>query len=253
MRETILEKLAQIEKDKQVKILYACESGSRAWGFASPDSDYDVRFIYMHPADYYLSIDEAGDTIELPINDVLDISGWDIRKALKLLRKSNPPLTEWLQSPIVYLKHDDFYTELREFSSKYFIPRSGYNHYLSMTVNTFEGDLSAETVKLKKYFYALRPILACLWIVEKGTLPPMEFDKLRVMANDVVVQKAIDNLLVQKTNADEKFSMQPISVLHNYIAQSIEYCRQNEQRVQAKRNESDELNKLFRKYLNAGG
>ena len=94
MREIILEKLTQIEQDKQVKILYACESGSRAWGFASPDSDFDVRFIYIHQPDYYLSIDNGSDVIELPVNEVLDISGWDIRKALKLFRKSNPPLME---------------------------------------------------------------------------------------------------------------------------------------------------------------
>lgn len=100
----ILARLEQIEKDEDVTIFYACESGSRAWGFPSADSDYDVRFIYVRPRDWYLSIDveEKRDVIERPINDALDISGWDLRKALKLLRKSNPPLLEWLSSPIVY-------------------------------------------------------------------------------------------------------------------------------------------------------
>ena len=104
MKEEILRRLDQIEREDDVRIVYACESGSRAWGFESTDSDWDVRFIYVHPRDWYLSIDvgEKRDVIERPINDELDISGWDLRKALKLLRKSNPPLLEWLSSPIVY-------------------------------------------------------------------------------------------------------------------------------------------------------
>lgn len=94
MREEILKRLTDIEGEEDVKIFYACESGSRAWGFPSADSDYDVRFLYRHPEEWYLSVDleEKRDVIERPINDDLDISGWDLRKALKLLRKSNPPL-----------------------------------------------------------------------------------------------------------------------------------------------------------------
>jgi predicted nucleotidyltransferase len=98
----ILEQLEQIEQEEQVTILYACESGSRAWGFPSQDSDYDVRFIYLHKPEWYLSIYDKRDVIERPINNMLDINGWDLRKALNLFRKSNPPLLEWLQSPIQY-------------------------------------------------------------------------------------------------------------------------------------------------------
>src|ERR1044072_9601128 len=102
MQEIIQQQIRNIEKEHHVRILYACESGSRAWGFASPDSDYDVRFIYTRRADDYLSISERRDVIELPVNEVLDIGGWDIRKALQLFLKSNAPLYEWLQSPVVY-------------------------------------------------------------------------------------------------------------------------------------------------------
>jgi len=107
---TILERLAAIEHTELVHILYACESGSRAWGFASPDSDYDVRFIYVRPRDWYLSIDleRRRDVIERPIEGVLDINGWDLRKALQLMRKSNPPLFEWLHSPLVYRAQAEF-------------------------------------------------------------------------------------------------------------------------------------------------
>ena len=107
MRKQILKKLAEIEMEHDVRIIYACESGSRAWGVPSKDSDYDVRFIYAHPRDYYLSISPLRDVIELPIDPVFDINGWDIRKALSLLRKSNIRLLEWLQSPIVYVQSDE--------------------------------------------------------------------------------------------------------------------------------------------------
>jgi uncharacterized protein len=99
--------LSDIEKTHQVKIIYSCESGSRAWGFPSADSDYDVRFLYLHPVDWYLSIEDKRDVIEVPIKNKLDITGWDLRKALQLFRKSNPPLLEWLGSPIVYWERYD--------------------------------------------------------------------------------------------------------------------------------------------------
>src|SRR5262245_32616508 len=108
MKETIIEKLHEIELSQQVQVLFACESGSRAWGFHSIDSDYDVRFVYMHRSDWYLSIEDKKDVIELPVNEVLDISGWDLRKALKLFRSSNSVIYEWLQSPILYIEGDGF-------------------------------------------------------------------------------------------------------------------------------------------------
>ena len=104
MEQLIHSRLIEIEAKNAIKIVYACESGSRAWGFPSANSDYDVRFIYIRPVDWYLSIYEKRDVIEYPIDEQLDISGWDLKKALQLLRKTNPPLLEWLGSPIVYLE-----------------------------------------------------------------------------------------------------------------------------------------------------
>ncbi len=104
MENKIKIQLKKIEREHKVKILYAIESGSRVWGFASQDSDFDVRFIYVHHKDWYLSIESKRDVIEMPLEGDLDINGWDLTKALGLFRKSNPPLYEWLQSPIVYLK-----------------------------------------------------------------------------------------------------------------------------------------------------
>jgi len=96
MKEKIKANLKQIEKEKQVEIVFAVESGSRAWGFASPDSDYDIRFIYKHDLEYYLSLWEKTDVIEFMTEDDLDGSGWDLRKTVKLLAKSNAPLLEWV-------------------------------------------------------------------------------------------------------------------------------------------------------------
>ena len=204
MQEIILEKLKAIEHQFDVRMLYACESGSRAWGFASANSDYDVRFIYVHKSDYYLSIDDLRDVIEVPINDLLDINGWELRKALRLFRKSNAPLYEWLQSPIVYAAEPTFVMEMKALMSTYFSLRAGMHHYLSMAKGVFENELSGERVKLKKYFYALRPILAAKWIADMKTIPPMDFESLRVLMPGRI-STVVDELLSIKVKVDESF------------------------------------------------
>ena len=176
MREQIVEQLRLIEKEEQVRIIYACESGSRAWGFPSKDSDYDVRFLYIRPADWYLSIFDRRDVIERPISDMLDINGWDIRKALNLFRKSNPPLLEWLQSPLVYMEAFTVTEQIRRLSPLTFSPRSCMYHYLHMAKGNYRMYLQGEQVNIKKYFYVLRPVLACQWIERSNTMPPIEFD-----------------------------------------------------------------------------
>jgi predicted nucleotidyltransferase len=120
---------AQVEAERNVRVLFACESGSRAWGFASRDSDYDVRFLYVQRRDWYLSVDDRRDVIELPIADNLDVSGWELRKALRLLRKSNPPLLEWLKSPIVYHEDPAFVAEFGALAAKFYSPRRCFAHY----------------------------------------------------------------------------------------------------------------------------
>lgn len=177
MEKDILSKSHAIEKDYQVKILYAVESGSRAWGFASKDSDYDVRFIYAHPVECYLSIEEKSGVIECPVSNLLDINGWDIKKALRLFKKSNPPLYEWLHSPIIYLEQGNFAQQLRKLMSTYYSPISSLKHYFHMAKGNYRDYLTGKRVKVKKYFYVLRPILACMWVERWGTVPPMEFER----------------------------------------------------------------------------
>jgi predicted nucleotidyltransferase len=249
MINVIKEKLRNIELQHQVKILYACESGSRAWGFASVDSDFDVRFIYARPLNDYLGIRDHKDVIELPVNEVLDINGWDIKKALKLFLKSNAPLYEWLQSPIVYQEHGTLANELRVLMHSHFSSRAGCHHYLSMTYNTFENDLQGSQVKLKKYFYALRPALACLWIIEKKTVPPMEFSKLRTLVQDAQWHQTVDELLKQKQAADEKALITPIAILQQWIEETLVYCKQQAGTIPPYTPDIDELNALFRKHI----
>jgi len=157
--------LALVEAERNVRVLFACESGSRAWGFASRDSDYDVRFIYVHPRDWYLSVEDRRDVIEQPIAEDLDVSGWELRKVLRLLRKSNPPLLEWLKSPVVYQHDPVFAAEFGALAAEFYSPRRCYAHYLHMASGNWRHYLrSREVVSLKKYLYVFQALLACRWI-----------------------------------------------------------------------------------------
>lgn len=148
MRKKIKEQLRRIEDAENIKILLAVESGSRAWGFASPDSDYDVRFVYIRSLEDYLRLDAIRDVIELPIDDVLDINGWDLQKTLRLLHKSNPTLFEWFSSPIVY-KKTEFSDKFRDLMMHYFSPKKTLYHYVSMAEGNYADKLDNCRVKLE--------------------------------------------------------------------------------------------------------
>jgi predicted nucleotidyltransferase len=171
-------KLKEIEAEHDIKILYACESGSRAWGFPSPDSDYDARFLYVHNTDWYMAINEQADTIDIPINGELDINGWEIRKSLRLLTKHNAVLYEWIQSPIIYRNNNAFRKEFTKIATDSFSPISCIHHYLSMVKGFYKEIEASDEVKLKKYLYCYRASLAANWIAEKKSVPPMEIEKL---------------------------------------------------------------------------
>jgi uncharacterized protein len=249
MVEIIKQKLKELEQDNNIKVLYACESGSRAWGFPSTDSDFDVRFIYARPINDYLGIIEIRDVVELPVNEVLDIGGWDIKKALKLFLKSNGPLYEWLQSPIVYQDSAGFAEELREFMPKYFSLKAAGHHYLSMALNTVNNDLQSEQIKLKRLFYALRSVLVCKWLTEKQTVPPMELSHLRVLVDNGEFQATLDDLLKQKTLSDEKTLINSIPLLADWLNTTLADCKTAIEKLPANHQKPDELNELFRKYL----
>lgn len=249
MEATIIRELDKIERDHQVRILLAIESGSRAWGFASPDSDYDVRFIYARTQDSYLSIADRKDVIELPVNQELDISGWDLRKALQLFLKSNATLYEWLQSPIVYREYTNLARDLRMLMPGYYSFRAGCHHYLSMAKNAYEGDLQGDQIRLKKYFYALRPALASSWILQKQMVPPMEFGILRNLVKDAAWQTAVDQLLEQKSRTDEKGLIAPIALFQNWIGETIDNNLAAANAIAPTYRGTEELDELFRKYI----
>jgi predicted nucleotidyltransferase len=136
MLEVIREKLKEIEECENIKIIHCVESGSRAWGFASPDSDYDVRFIYIRPLEYYLRLDKTRDVIEWQLDDTLDINGWDLQKALRLLHKSNPTLFEWNNSPIVY-KTTPEWARISAVIDRFFQKKAGLYHYLRAARNNY--------------------------------------------------------------------------------------------------------------------
>lgn len=257
MNEIIVKKLLEIEERFQVKILYAIESGSRAWGFPSKDSDYDVRFIYIHQPEWYLSIDPQGiggkrDVIEEPINDLLDISGWEITKALRLFRKNNPPLLEWLKSDILYYQKYSFVDNIRSLESKVFYPNAMLHHYLNMAKNNYREYLQGEQVKIKKYFYVLRPLLACNWIEKYNMTPPIRFQELlEDIIPDSELKNEVEHLLKRKLQGEELDIESRVEVINNYIEHEIKRIEKYVKSLNVELKDPTKLlDELFRHTLN---
>lgn len=222
MKDKILAEIKRIEEQYKVKVCYAVESGSRAWGFPSRNSDYDVRFIYVHKKDWYLSIDQKRDVIELPINELLDINGWELRKALRLFKKSNPPLMEWLHSGIVYYQAYSLVDKMKAIQEKVFLPQAALYHYLNMGKGNFRDYLHRDQVKIKKYFYALRPILACIWIEKHNTVPPIEFQILvDELLEEGQLKDEILTLLERKIRGDELNHEPKITAINDFLEREI--------------------------------
>lgn len=244
MKEIITQKLKEIEQRENIKILHCVESGSRAWGFSSPDSDYDVRFIYLRNEEFYLRLDKTRDVIEWQLDDTLDINGWDIQKTLQLLYKSNPTVFEWNQSPIVYHTTDEW-KNLSELINKYFNVKSGIYHYLSTAKSNWYNIADDETVKFKKYFYILRPLLACKWILEKETPPPMLFSELAEIYLDDSMKVIVDRLLELKINHPEKEYGERFTEIDSYIVRTIKEIDDVLKTLSTTPQNWDELNAAF--------
>jgi predicted nucleotidyltransferase len=204
VRERILHELSRIEEEHDVRVLMGVESGSRAWGFASSDSDYDVRFIYVHGREWYLSVFEGSDTIEKMLPQSLDFSGWDLRKTLRLFSKCNLALNEWLGSPILYAEVPDFHQRLCLLIPRFFNPIRAMHHYRSMATRALDENLRGSEMGIKKLFYVLRPLLACRWIGKTNTQPPTAFkDLLSPMWVTGEEKEWITRLLQEKGKAVE--------------------------------------------------
>jgi predicted nucleotidyltransferase len=250
MTDKIKEKLKEIETVENVKILLAVESGSRAWGFESPDSDYDVRFIYIRPLDEYLRLDSQKDIIEWQLDDVLDINGWDLNKSLIQFRKGNATLFEWSNSPIRYL-HTPEWDTIYNVTKSYFSAKAGIYHYYGTAKNTFSSYLQDEKVKYKKYFYAIRPLLACKYIEEYNCPPPVLFDELLKLNLPDSLRNGINELLKIKKITDEKDLNPQIPVIYEFIKNELELQKELAETIADDHNKNWEmLNTVFINIVN---
>ena len=248
----IRQRLAAIEQEESVSIFYACESGSRAWGFPSANSDYDVRFLYVRKPDWYLSIDveDQRDVIERPILDEYDVNGWDLRKALKLLRKSNPPLLEWLNSPIIYSEDSSISARFKALVPHCYSPIACTYHYLQMAKGNFREYLKGDTVSVKKYFYVLRPLLAIQWIEQSNEVVPTEFG---VLVNNLIpvgnLRDEIESLIERKKLGDELKREPRIETISHFI--ESEMTRLSDKIIDKRDDKPsmDVLNAVFRDIL----
>lgn len=243
-------KAAEIEHD--VKIILAVESGSRAWGFESSNSDYDARFIYVNKPEWYLSVglEEKRDVIEYPIVDDLDINGWDLRKALRLYWKSNPALMEWVQSPLIYSEYTSFKPRILDVVPDVYSVESGIYHYKSMAKNNFRGYLKSEQVPLKKYFYVLRPLLAVRWLELYKQPAPIVFNELlTLIQGQSSLLKAIDRLLIQKRSGLELGLSPQIPEIHDFIESELARIEALSPQHVERKNVEPTLSEIFRAVL----
>jgi uncharacterized protein len=260
MKSVIQEAIWHIQKSENIKVILAVEAGSRAWGFESPDSDYDVRYVYVRQPEDYLQIDMERDVIDhyhkqpyiqgTRFDDpLLDITGWDLRKTLQLMRKSNPQLQEWLNSPVTYwdLQKD----ELRELNGKIDRYAPVYAFYRDMAHSNFRTYLCGDYVRYKKYLYVIRPLLAAQWVVTYRTFPPVDF---RTLFDTVIIQYevmfpelrgAIEHLLIEKAKASEMQDAPRNEILHEWI--TSEFARKRHQMNDPESNPTDMLNEYFRR------
>ncbi|MBR4162101.1 MAG: nucleotidyltransferase domain-containing protein [Solobacterium sp.] len=252
MIEKIRKEIEEIENTYSVKILLAIESGSRAWGFASPDSDYDVRFIYARRKEEYLRLDPAEDHIEWKLDEVLDVNGWDVQKVLMQIHRGNPTLFEWIHSPIVYKKENNW-VKAENALDAYFDPRKAVYHYRGLAKRTYLEYLQEEKVTYKKYLYALRSLFACLYIEKYQAIPPVQFHALCQSVLPSELKKDVDMLLEKKKEVKEKDLQDPLPSIQNFITEELVH---QEEAVKVmtcpKERDWEELNSIFLELITFG-
>jgi uncharacterized protein len=242
--------LDTVEREENVRILLAVESGSRAWGFPSADSDYDVRFVYVHRLEWYLTIDPGRDVLERPLIDLIDLAGWDLKKALQLLRKSNPPLLEWLQCPIIYRERTPAAAALRGLLPRWFSPDASFYHYLHMARGNNREFLRGDVVRRKKYLYVLRPLLAMRWLEDGRGAVPIEFAQLlQAGVQNRHVRAAIDGLVEEKRRGFEQDAGPPIPEISDFIDAELARLEGISIGRRACAPDVEELNGVFRKAI----
>ena len=252
MHARIADRLDRLEAARDVTVLYACESGSRAWGFASADSDYDVRVVYVHPRDWYLSVDleRRDDTIDPPIEDEIDLHGWDLRKALTLFRGANPTLREWLRSPIVYREDSVVMDRWRALVPTYYPPGAVARAYRGLARSVADQNLTGEPVSHKAYLYVLRALLAVRWVEQDRGPVPLEFARLlETTVDDPAVRDGVEVLLAQKRDGRELDEGPRRPGVHDFLETELERQRALEFSDPASRPATDPLDAVFRAVL----
>lgn len=245
----IAEKLCEIEVREQLRILYAVESGSRAWGVASPDSDYDVRFVYLRPLDGYLKLEKTTDVIEWQLDEVLDINGWDLKKALQQFHKGNATLFEWGRSPVVY-KTTKAWERIWTAAKEYFSEKAALYHYWASAKNTYLHHLIAPQVMYKKYIYALRPLLACRYIEETHSIPPVLFSELAGQCLPQYLKQETAQLLEVKSLTKEQALHPPLPGIQDYIKTELERLEGHVKAMPDDRNPDwEKLDQIFKEHV----
>jgi uncharacterized protein len=247
--ENIKHILTRIEQKKNIKILYACETGSRAWGFPSPDSDFDIRFMYMHERDWYLSLSQKKDTVEIMDGD-LDITGWDLKKSLTLLKKSNAPLIERFNSPIEYFGVQGFKDEFKKLIATCYSPIAVFFHHHSLAKRFWEDLKNKEEFKLKSYFYLIRSLLSCNWIIKDNSVLPMHIEGLMQYIDDGYKER-LRNLIALKATVGEKYLHQKDEKLNEWLLHLFEYIEAGKENLTVNKADMSLLNEFFLKTLYA--
>ena len=249
MKKEIKNQLNELKKAQEIRVLLAVESGSRAWGFPSPDSDFDVRIIYIKKPEWYLSIRNRKDTINYFHGELLDINGWDIRKALSLLRKSNATPFEWAQSPIIYEEESGFRAKLLKLAKTFFQPHHTLNHYKGIASNSYNLNPLSGEIKLKKLFYVVRPILAAKWILKRESVPPMDIWNLMAIIDETSIRNTIEELIKIKVAANEDFVYVIGKEIKEYIDQEMDLLANHEPLKKREVPDSEMLDLYFRELL----
>lgn len=251
MKELIKNKIEQLKAEKGIEVLFAAESGSRAWGFESPDSDYDVRLIYTFPRTRYIQVETVLEDINLPVDEnLIDLSAWELRKAARLVSiKSNASPFEWIQSPIIYGEVEGFREEFSQVIKSYFQPSLMVYHYLGLAKGTYFKFLQGDQIQIKKYFYALRPILCALWILERNEVAPLVFDEVRTILREETVIEAIEALLNEKERADEGHLIAADSTLQNFIVTSLEHITERVKSADKTAVDNTVMNQFLSKWI----
>jgi uncharacterized protein len=245
--------LQRFAQENGFRILYACETGSRGWGFASPDSDFDIRFIYVFPQERYLQLREPQEQISTIFEDsgeVLDFNGWELRKTLRLLSGANASPYEWLQSPIIYDNIDNFRSSLWDIAGLYHSPRSAIHHYLGICHNSLKSGIEGDSINIKKYFYVLRPLLAAKWAADRRTVPHMQFAPLLAqIPADTAFRKAVAQLWMEKERAPEGAMTPLVPAIQDFISTEMEHCKSVAEQMEKRHVDTQALDVFFKQWL----